>query len=403
MTTPDQRHTSAMHPPLAYVVHLKTPGLSGGETRSYQMAQALGRLVDGLHLYGQVDPTHEWGRVSPHRLKTPFPLGIRQLLRDFKTLDVNVAIERYQFPPFNVAALTQIIRRKPIILEVHGFPIEEYILQAQRGDATIGLLSKLLAQVPEAIWLRVQRWLFRRVAHFIVTSAGTKAILITLGVPAERVSVVYNCVDPALFDMTQHTQTAARQRLGLPQDRRIVLYAGSMMHEELGIVLEAARPDALYLLVGGGDLQPLTAKARQLGLNDDTLRFMPAIPHQQMPELLSAVDVVLAPYSLGSARFKAAFHYSPLKIMEALAMGKPVVTVDADELHAVFDGLPNVHFVESGDSASWEAGIRQALAMVGDAALGQGRDFILNGYRWEDAAAHYLTIIEGLGQGETST
>lgn len=395
--------------PIGYVIHLKTPGFSGGETRSYQMAQALGRANGALHLYGQVDAAHQWiPGVHPHTLKTPFPFGIRQLLRDFKTLGVDVAIERYQFPPFNVGTITQIIRGKPVILEVHGFPIEEYILQARRRDNTIGVLHKALAQIPEAVWLRVQRWLFRRVTHFIVTSAGTKEILITLGVPAERVSVVYNCVDPALFDPAQIDREMARREFDLPQDRCIVLYAGSMMHEELSVVVEtiaqitAVRPNTLFLMVGGGDLTALTAKVRALGLTPDQLMFKPAVPHHQMPNLLRTVDVVLAPYSLSSERFKVRFHYSPLKVMEALAMEKAVVTVNAEELHTMFDDVPNVHFVESGSAAAWEQGIMRALDSVQQETLHVGRDFILNGYRWQDAAEKYLDVIRQIEKASAS-
>jgi glycosyltransferase involved in cell wall biosynthesis len=390
---------------IGYVVHVKTPGTSGGETRSYQIAQALGQAGAHIHLYGQVDPAFGWmPRIAAHRLWQPLPLGLVQLLRDFRRNRVQVAIERYQFPLFNPGFFVQMLRRRPIVLEVHGFPIEEFELQACRRDLPVSLLVQLITRLPRGAWERLQRAIFRRVAHFIVTSAGTREILVGLGVPPARVSVVYNCVDPVRFDPAGRDLLACRQDLGLPAAGRIVLYAGSLFHEELATIIAAARrvvaeqPDVYFVCTGFGPLDQLAAQARAAGLPESRFQTMPAVSHEYMPDLLTAADVVLAPYSLQSARFKKAFHYSPLKVMEALAMRKAIVTVDAAELRTTFESVVNVQFVTSGSPDSWAGGIARALALRESPDLAQGRAFVMNGYRWADAAQKYLAIIRQVEQ-----
>ena len=388
---------------ISYVVHVKTPGTSGGETRSYQVAQALAAIGLDVHLYGQLKRSFSWhDKVHPHQLKTPTPFGLIQLLHDFSKFNVSVVIERYQFPPFNVGFLAQQTRRGPTILEVHGIPIDEYASLSQELPHRTSLLTGTLMKMPRSLWEKLQAAIFRHASHLIVTSSGTKNIFENLGVPPEKISVVYNSVDPVLFNPSDRETTTSRRMLGLPPDSQIVLYAGSFFHEELTIIIEAIPtiakmfPAIRFVFIGTGPTNALSDRAQKLGLSGKHFIILPTIEHSRMPDLLSAVDVVLAPYSLASQRFKLGFHYSPLKIMEALAMEKAVVTVNAHELVDILNKLPNVHFVESGSTDSWKEGICKALEFSQSTSLQEGRTFVMDGYRWQDAAKKYLEIIRSI-------
>lgn len=392
---------------IGYVVHVKTPGTSGGETRSYQMAQALGLAGVDVHLYGDVATSFAWAPgVFPHKLQQPMPRALLQLVEDFRRHHIQVVIERYQFPLVNPGMLAQLLRGRPIVLEVHGFPIEEWEAFAKKKEGRVSLLIRLAMRMPRPFWESFQQALFRRAAHFIVTSSGTRDILVSLNVPASRISVVYNCVDPQRFNPEGRDQAACRQSLGLPTQGRLVLYAGSLLHEELGTVLQAlprviaAMPDVCAVFTGFGAVDQLTAQARAIGLTEQQFRTMNPVPHHRMPDLLAAVDVVLAPYSLQSTRFSKAFHYSPLKIMEALAMEKPVVTVAAQELQAVFSDVANVRYAASGAVDSWARELQCAIEMVGDTSLRQGRAFVMHGHTWGDAAQKYLAIVREVGESQ---
>jgi glycosyltransferase involved in cell wall biosynthesis len=80
------------------------------------------------------------------------------------------------------------------------------------------------------------------------------------------------------------------------------------------------RPDATLLLVGEGpaltDLQLRVTRERLQGRVILTGR----IPHADIPAYLAAMDMTVAPYTAQDG-----FYFSPLKVVESLAAGRPVV------------------------------------------------------------------------------
>ena len=390
---------------IGYVVHVRTPGNAGGETRSYQVAQALARIGYRVILYGKPDYSYSWDAlVAPHTLSSPTYRAAIQLYKDFSQADVDVCIERYQFPPFNVGFWAQLLRRKPIVLEVHGFPIDEYRLMLRQSlGADIPKVTRLLMKVPSSVWSRLQAFIFHHTDHFIVTSAGTKKILEQLGADPSLITIIYNRVDVTTFDPALYLDHGSRADFGFNADEIVFLYAGSFFHEELLLVIQAfgqllnqgvrAR---LAFFGTAGPVDHLKSTATEIGIPSNSFSISSAIPHSEMPRLLAAVDVVLAPYSLTSERFQVAFHYSPLKILEALSMAKPVVTVNASELRAIFGSVPNMVFVEESTSDSWATAMLAAADMRNNSVLHQGREFVKNGYRWIDVAQEYATIIDDL-------
>lgn len=390
---------------IGYVVHLKTPGKTGGETRSYQLANALAARGIDVHVYGQVGPSPLWAEnVFPRHLKKPSPMALAQLRREFQQRAIDVCIERYHFPIFNVGYQVQRLKGKPIVFEVHGFPIEEYRILAQTPSSDVDPLTRVLARVPATAWQAIQRYMWNRVDHFIVTSQGTKQILQAEGLSPDKITVIYNRVDPRLFDPRQHDRRACRRQLNVAGDDCLLLYAGSMYHAELLAAIDAVQeltqtlPGLKLRFFGVDSSQQVTTHVRARRLSVEVFSLHPPLPHAEMPSLLAAADVVLAPYTLRSPRFRKGFHYSPLKILEALAMEKPVVTVDALELRSTFGRLPGVFFAQSGDVSSWVACIESARRLAGSPVLREGRHFVLDGYRWEGAAKDYVQIIESVSR-----
>lgn len=405
MTPRVDNHIRGSGSELAYVVHVKTPGSGGGETRSYQVAQALASEGYRIHLYGKPDPHYSWPpSVMPHTLAAGTHQAVLQLYRDFSRANVKVCIERYQFPPFNPGFWVQLLRGQPIILELHGFPIDEYrLMLSEQSACGVHAVPRFLLKVPPAAWTNLQSFIFRHTSHFVVTSAGTRSILAGLGVEPHRVTVTYNRVDTRMFDPSLYADLTVRTDLGFDNDEIIFLYAGSVFHDELLVVIQAfaqllehGLKARLAIFGAAGSIERLKLTAQGAGVPSASFRASQAIPHHLMPRLLQAADVVLAPYTLDSERFQSAFHYSPLKIMEALAMAKPVITVNAAELRTVFESVPNLVFVDESSSDSWATAMLTAVDMRNSPSLKRGRDFVAEGYRWRDAAKDYAAIIDRL-------
>ncbi|MFN0088760.1 MAG: glycosyltransferase family 4 protein [Acidimicrobiales bacterium] len=135
-----------------------------------------------------------------------------------------------------------------------------------------------------------------------------------------RVRVIPNFVDAAAV-APGPKDNAYRAEHGLG-DRPVVMYAGNVgMSQSLELVLHAAarRPDALFVINGGGAARAgLEAQAQQAGLAN--VRFVGYQPKERLAEVLSAADVHVVPLRAGLARASV-----PSKLYSVLAAGRPVV------------------------------------------------------------------------------
>lgn len=161
--------------------------------------------------------------------------------------------------------------------------------------------------------------------HVIVNSAMVRRDAMQRhGIPADRISVVYNGVDTTRFDPAALAPAAQalRQRLGLDAGHRVLLFVGSSFGRKgLDCVLEAlpaicaTRPD-VRLVVGGGDSRQreYERRARRLGVAS-LCRFPGTLADAEVAH--AAADVFVLPTL-----------YDPFAnvTLEALACGAPVIT-----------------------------------------------------------------------------
>lgn len=165
-------------------------------------------------------------------------------------------------------------------------------------------------------------------AHRVVAVASALAELaVEAGADPRRVVVLRNGVDGTKFRPLD--PMAARARLGLPVDRRVVVCVGFLVPRKghaLALDALAAMPQAmrpLLVIAGDGPERPaLDAKVAALDLTRD-VRFLGAVMHEDLAEVFSAADVSL----LTSDR-----EGWPNVILESMACGTPVV---ATAVHGV--------------------------------------------------------------------
>jgi glycosyltransferase involved in cell wall biosynthesis len=147
-----------------------------------------------------------------------------------------------------------------------------------------------------------------------------------------------------------------RAQLGIAEQRLVVGYTGAFYAwhglEDLVRAAELLRElDVVFLLVGAGERsQAVAAQIAAAGLQD---RFvLPGrVPYVEVPRYVAACDVYAAPYNparkLGPA---GDFIYDPLKLFEAMAGGKPVVTLRSGNVAAMFQDEHDVVLFEPGDA-----------------------------------------------------
>lgn len=185
------------------------------------------------------------------------------------------------------------------------------------------------------------------------------------GVSADRMFLLPNCVTPDRFAV------ASREEV----EPFTIGYAGSLMgYEGLDTLIDAvglrAQKKALVkvTLIGDGEARlGLEDQVRRLGLSD-RIRFLGKMPPDSARAALAACAVVCIPRK----PFKVCEIVPPIKMVEALAMGKPVIVPDLpvfrDELGESAVGW----FFKAGDPADLALVIEQALADP-DALLEMGQ------------------------------
>jgi glycosyltransferase involved in cell wall biosynthesis len=182
-----------------------------------------------------------------------------------------------------------------------------------------GLLEHEVKGVRRAAVRKTHRFTLRRTARVVTVSPLlAEAISTQYEFPKDRIDVIPNGVDTELFKPGDRLE--ARKRLGLPADRPIVVcVAGFFAHHALEFLIAAtAKSKALLVLVGkdgptGGDIL-----------------HAGRVPHERVPDYVTAADVCA--YVLKTPHER--FGFSPLKLYEYMAAGRPVVVAtDLPEIH----------------------------------------------------------------------
>ena len=170
--------------------------------------------------------------------------------------------------------------------------------------------------------------LYIRLADHVVTvSHDLKRTLEQKVHPFGPIRVIHNGIDGSKFAMgagdsgSEGWRASVRAELGVTPDQ-ILIGAGVVLSKQKGLpyLLEAARevidnePRALFALAGDGPLrEELRRIAADYNLGD---RFQFLGYRDDMPRIVAALDI----YALSSL-----WEGLPLSLVEALAMGKPIV------------------------------------------------------------------------------
>ncbi|WFW61929.1 colanic acid biosynthesis fucosyltransferase WcaI [Citrobacter freundii] len=186
------------------------------------------------------------------------------------------------------------------------------------------------------------------------------------GVAEEKVIFFPNWSEVARFrDVTADDARALRQKLGVPEGKKIILYSGNIGEKQgLESVIDAADELSaqpwLFVIVGqGGGKARLENRVRERGL--ENVKFFPLQSYDALPALLKMADCHLVVQKRG-----AADAVLPSKLTNILAVGgNAVITAEPDtELGQLCDDHPGIAVcVEPESVSALVAGITQALIM----------------------------------------
>ncbi|MDQ3809314.1 MAG: glycosyltransferase family 4 protein [Chloroflexota bacterium] len=267
--------------------------------------------------------------------------------------------------PVGVAQSARLIRR--VILDqhidlVHSFSATASVainLALRAGgparDGRVRVVSSPMGlqnsprELPVTTWLR--NWLLTLGAEqILVISPEIRRHL--KGVGARDTSLVdFNFVglDVADFTSRPDDRLQVRREFGFPDDALLVTTIGALhprkSHElfiEAAALVAAEEPRARFLVVGEGELQSdLEQHARARKINT---RLLFTGMRADVPRLLAATDVYAKPGVLEG--------FIGITVLEALALGKPVVAFETEDVKlALTDGETGL-VVANGDVAA---------------------------------------------------
>lgn len=222
---------------------------------------------------------------------------------------------------------------------------------AVEGDA--GLRVRLKRQVERAV--------YRRGGLFIVLSQAFAEVLhAAYGVPRERIRVIPGGVDVKRFDIAE-TRVEARERLGWPTDRPILLAVRRLVRRMgLEFLIEAMTevvrhyPDALLMIAGRGPLRDeLTALIEERGL-ERNVRLLGFVSDEDLPRAYRAADL-----SVVSTQALEGFG---LIAVESLAAGTPAIVTPVGGLPEVSGPLAPALVFEGKGPEAIAAGLVNALS-----------------------------------------
>ncbi len=213
------------------------------------------------------------------------------------------------------------------------------------------------------------------------------------GLEPWRAHVAPMGVDDEVFSPRE--QAAARRRLGIGQNERVVLFVGRMepfKGPDLLLRALARIPEgreARVLLVGGAEeergVEWLKGIADELGA-PDRLDWRHAVPQSELPDYYAAATVCAVP---------SRHETFGLAALEAMACGAPVAASNVGGLRElVVDGETGM-LVRSGDPDALAAALRELLVnpprarRMGAAGAERSRE-----YSWARTASELLRVYE---------
>lgn len=299
------------HPQLS-VLHVTWSFLTGGLER---LVLDLVRLGPALGLRPAVAVLSQAGDLAQQVRRLNIPLSVlgkrpgldfrmvSRLVRLLRAQGVQVIHAHNQGAMF-YAGLAGIITGRPMIATRHG---TSRWGPGQPPDLSYRLLSRLVGRLAR-----------------VTVCVGRDSLRVARQVdrlPANRLRLIYNGVDPDRFPHGPRAREQARRELGLPAETPLVVSVGRLSPEkdQAGLLKACAElrgrlPDLRLLILGEGpQRQALSDLARELGLAD---RVELAGDHHDVPRYLAAADV----FALNSRSEGIS-----ISLLEAMASGLPVV------------------------------------------------------------------------------
>jgi glycosyltransferase involved in cell wall biosynthesis len=302
-------------------------------------------------------------QIAPYLMYAALLAPLRRLAG---TWDFDLIDAHYFYPDGVAAALLARALGKPLMITARG--------------TDISLIAGFAGPRRRILWAA------RQASALVAVCAALKREMVSIGIDADKISVLRNGVD---LDQFQPMDRAAARR-SWQVEGRVALSVGHLIERKghhLVIEALASLPEVTLLVAGGGPQQEaLTRLAARLGVGG-RVRFLGAVPHQRLPELYAAADLlVLASSREGWANV----------LLEAMACGTPAAATDVWGTAEVVADPAAGWLIPERSAPAVAASLRQAFDTLPDRAATR---LYAERFDWGETSRGQLALFRQLAAG----
>jgi len=327
-----------------------------------------------------------------------------------KRVEVGSSLHKVAFDLFLSAKASLVaLRWKPDIVHGHlhegaliGFPLSLMrrapLLFDFQGSLTSEMIDHHFLR-PDGLFYRPLRRLeemINRLPQAIITNSRHARNLLTgeFGCDEKRIHIVPDCVNADFFQpiRDEGERLALKSRLGIPRERKVVVYLGLLAgYQGTALLLDAIVhggerfADTHFLIMGYPAASFYQRRAKEMGIGE-RVTFTGRIPYFEAPRYLALGDVAVAP--------KLSATEGNGKILNYMSMALPTVA---------FDTPVNREYLDRwGVYAEWgnQVAFAEALASLledEERVLQLGRrlrERVIDCYSWERAGREIVRVYE---------
>jgi len=327
---------SAIEDIVRILYHHRTLGDGAEGIHIREMADALRRLGHDVQVAGPVGepggtvgpPASGWARFArfvPDAAYEIAELGYnvvarRRLAEHVRRFRPEVIYDRYN--TYSTAAVATGRKHQiPVLLEVNTIAYERVAYEQHR------------LRMP-TVAAHYERWICNAADHvFAVSTPLARVLMNERDVHRARITVLPNGADPTVF--TPAANSTIRSAVA-PGGGIVIGFVGILrpwhgvdLFLDAFALLLGRGHDVRALLVGDGPMEDTLRRVATSRGIADRVTFTGRVPHARVRDHIAAMDIAVSP--------RATFYASPMKILEYMAMAKPVVAPAMDNIRDLID------------------------------------------------------------------
>jgi glycosyltransferase involved in cell wall biosynthesis len=273
---------------------------------------------------------------------------------------------------------------KPFIMDLH------YISQDYSSKGVKGVLN--------TIYINEMAKKLKSCNHIIVLTKSLKEwVLSNYNLEEDKITVVPNGADINKFALKKEYKKKTEElKDSLNLLDNVVMYAGFMdringMSDFARIIpsIITKNPETSFVFIGHG---PEEDEIIALSKKYPQVKFLPMVPYDAMPIYYQMCDLFVIP----RPSTISAETVTPLKLLEVMAMEKPVLGSDVGGIGEVIRHGENGYLFEKGNMESFKKTLLEVLDTDNTQIGRNARKTIVDNYTWDKSAKILQKVYEGL-------